>query len=126
MRRQVVLAGLLVMAAATPVRAGDVCVNGACRGIPGVHGRVTAGLTGTVKVDAGLDGGAGLAPTGVQTLTVKPDNIAIYPVVNGQALGRYGYSFGSGILWIYLGPNGCRQTGDGEIFVPCHPPDEQP
>lgn len=126
MRRLGALAGLMVVAAATSAQSGDVCVNGACRRVPGVHGRVTAGLTGTIKVDGGLDGGPGLAPTGVQTLTVKHDNVAIYPVVNGQALGRYGYSFGSGILWIYLGPNGCRQTGDGEIFVPRHPPEEEP
>ena len=124
MRRLVVLAGIVAVLAGSAVQAGTVCVNGTCRGVPGVHGRVTVALTGTVKADGGLDGGPGLAPTGLQSMVVKPDNVALYPVVNGQEIGRYGYAFGSGILWVYLGPHGCRQTSRGELLVPCHDPED--
>lgn len=126
MKRLIALMGLVVAGTGTAAQAGSVCVNGDCASVPGLHARATAGLTGTVKVDGGLDGGPGLAPTGIQTVVVKPDNVAVYPVVNGHELGRYGYAFGSGILWVYLGPNGCRQTDENETFVPCHPPDEDP
>jgi hypothetical protein len=115
-----------VLGAAAPAAAGTVCVNGECRTVPGVNGRATVSMTGTIKVNGGLDGGPGLAPTGIETLVVKHDNVAVYPVVHGSQLGRYGFASGSGIVWIYLGASGCRQIDDDETLVPCHPPDEDP
>ncbi|MHB8510955.1 MAG: hypothetical protein ACYDCC_02145 [Actinomycetota bacterium] len=124
MRRVVaVLAGAMIVFGGV-AHAGSVCVNGRCVGAPGVYANANVSETGQVKLDGGVTGGPGIRTTGIESMTVKPDYVAIFPVVNGESFGHVGVTtdYGNQIVRVYLGPQGCRQIDQTNGLGPCIEP----
>lgn len=108
MRKLLALIVLILVVAGPSAKAGTVCINGFCRNVPGLHGRVTVTPAGMVKADGGFDFGPGIGPTGFHDLQAKPDAIRAQMVFNGTEQGWVGVTidYGQRVVHIWTG-SGC-------------------